>query len=214
MANTQPKQPTKTAESPNSENNDGVSNTVDDTDTGGANSTPTKPSIEEVPDNLKSLVNSLMAAARRDGEENGKNKAKTEAEKEADAERQRNLEKNQEFEPLYRDAIGKLEEAEKRATAAERQNLALEVALEKKLPNPHLACKRLIGETREELEEDAKALLKVLKSDESTKPPKKGEGDDPPVTSEGGDDEIPTDEVIQKENDKFNAQRGTNIYNF
>lgn len=206
-----PNQPTNNAESPNSENNNGVPNQAGNN--AGGDNTPKKPSIEEVPEALRATVNSLLAAARKDGKESGKNEAKTQAERDAEAERQRNLEKNQEFEPLYQAEKTKREEAEKRATAAERDNLQLTIALEKKLPNPTLACKRLIGNTREELESDADSLLKVLKSDDAEEARKAAEAN-PPATSQGGDESQVVKETVDSQQNSYTAQRNLDIYNY
>jgi len=218
MANINNPKPTNHADTSDSDNKP-------DADTagkkaGGANDSDKPSTIEELSPELQAEVNRRLAAARRDGEEKGKNKAKEEAEQQTDAERQKQLEENQEYKPLYEQLKAKLEDAENKAKAVEKANLALEVALEKKLPNPQLAAKRLIGETREELMEDADALLKVLKSDEPQANPeadKKAKADaeaNPPATSEGGDSTDSTTPTEEIEDEKYVAQRSSDLYNF
>lgn len=208
---------------PNNADTSDSENTTDaeaGTNAGGETNSDKPSTIEELSPELQASINRKIAAARRDGENKGKNKATEEAEQQTEAERLAQLEEQGHYKPLYEKLKAKLEETENKAKAAEKANLALEVALEKKLPNPHLASKRLIGDTREELEEDAEALLKVLKSDEPEADPEavrkakeKAEGN-PPATSEGGDADLgnePSDEI---EDSKFAAQKGGDIYNF
>lgn len=213
MANNNQPKPTKHADSSDSENKPDATQVGNEA--GGDTDTPKEPSIEDLEPEIQAAINHRIAAARREGEEKGKNKATKELEQQTDAERRKQLEENQEYKPLYEQLKAKVEEAENKAKAAERANLALEVALEKKLPNPHLAAKRLIGDTREELEEDAKALLKVLKSDEPKKEtkPASDEGN-PPATSEGGDANPSPSPTEQIEDDKYIAQKRGEVYNF
>lgn len=214
MAKTQ--KPTNPAESSTSVNNEDVSQQAGNAG-GDDNSTPKKPSIEDIPEAQREYVNSLLAAARRDGEENGKKKATTEAEKLAEAERQKALKEQQEYQPLYEAEKTKAEQAEQRANAAERKLTAIEVALETKLPNPLEIYKRLQGENRDEMVEDAKSLLKVLKSDEDAKKAddeKAKKAANPPATSSGGDEDDVTPEVLEEDQKKFYGQRAHNTYNW
>ena len=83
----------------------------------------------------------------------------------------------------------RLDAAEKRQAAAERQALIAEVAAEKKLP-PALA-RRLTGDTREELENDAADLLEAL----GHKPDDNGDGGEEGEPDEGTGSERDTSDT-------------------
>lgn len=216
MANTTQTPTKKTADPSDSENN---SDAVAGNEAGGVENSENT-SISSLTPEQQAEVNRQIANVRRQAEEKGKNKALRELNEAQQTERQKQLEEQEEYKPLYEQLKVKYEETTKRAEAAERANLTLEVALEQKLPNPQLAAKRLIGETREELVEDAKALLKVLKSDEpdksteSDKKETKDKSGDPPATSEGGDLTTVNQPTEEKEETKFYAQKATDTYNF
>ena len=78
-------------------------------------------------------------------------------------------------------ATSRAERAEQRAAELERSLLVSSVAARHKIPTEHVH--RLVGDTEEQLDADAKALAKLLHHEEP--PPDMGSGPRPAATAQG-----------------------------
>lgn len=132
--------------------------TTDPTDVQTTPAEEQKPATPESVDTLPDWAQKLIKEMRS---ENAKHrKAKTEAEKAAEELAKKQAEEQGEYKRLYEEAEARRLEAEQKAQASELARLKSSVA--QKLQLPPALVDRLRGETEEELEADAKALLDAM----------------------------------------------------
>jgi len=135
-----------------------VTDETPETETGQDAETVTmQPEAQSVGD-LPEWAQKLITETR--GEAAKYRKERAQAKKEADAAARKQAEEQGEFKRLYEEANAKLAEAEQRAQAAELARLKADIGT--RLQLPAALIDRLRGETAEELEADAKALLDAL----------------------------------------------------